>query len=127
MKGTKTGKIEDLWACAKDADEGFISWEVTLNIHTLFKKAGSEQVNHDLLDQILVTNSSLFNITVPEINYFEVEPGVYPAVVDGYYLIINPLTKGEHKLSYKYTHEQKIPGADLSYVNGDATYLLTVN
>jgi hypothetical protein len=74
---TKTGKIEDLWACAKDADEGFISWEVTLDNRTLFKKGGKEQVNLDLLDQILVRNSSPFNITFTEINKFKVEPGVY--------------------------------------------------
>ena len=67
------------------------------------------------------------NDYLPETNRFEVEPGVYPAVVDGYYLILNPLTKGEHKLTYKFTQEQKIPGADLSYINGDATYFLTVN
>ena len=124
---SKTGNIEDLWACAKDADQGLISWEVTLDDRILFKKAGNEGVNLDLVDQILVRNSSLFNITMPEINRFEVEPGIYPAVIDGYYLILNPLTKGEHKLTYKFTQEQKIPGADLSYINGDATYFLTVN
>lgn len=124
---SKTGHIEDLWACASDADEGFISWEVKLDDNILFKKGGNEEVNVDLKDQILVRNSSLFNITMPEINNFEAEAGVYPAVVDGYYLILNPLTKGEHKLTYKFTQEQKIPGADLSYVNGDATYFLTVN
>lgn len=122
----KTRNIEDLWACARDADEGLISWEVTLDNRVLFKKAGKEQVNVNLTDQILVRNSSLFNITIPDINRWEVEPGVYPAVVDGYYLILNPLPEGEHKLTYKFTQQQKTPGADLSYVNGDATYFLTV-
>lgn len=123
----KTGKIEDLWACARDADVGLISWEVTLDNRILFKKAGNEEVNLNLIDQILVRNSSLFNITIPEVNRFEVDPGVYPAVVDGYYLMLNPLPLGEHTLKYKATQEQKIPGADLSYINSDATYFFTVN
>jgi hypothetical protein len=124
---TKTGKIEDLWACARDADEGLIAWEVNLDNRVLFKKTGNEEVNINLKDKILVRNSTLFNITIPQNNRYEVDPGVYPAVVDGYYLILNPLPPGEHTLTYKFTQQQKIPGADLSYINGDAKYLLTVS
>jgi len=124
---TKTGKIQDLWSCAKDADEGFIAWEVSLDNRVLFKKAGNEEVNANLTDRILVRNSSLFNITMPDINRYEAAGGIYPAVVDGYYFILKPLPPGEHTLSYKFTQAQKIPGADLSYVNADAKYLLTVN
>jgi hypothetical protein len=123
---TKTGKIEDLWACAKDANEGFKAWEVTLDKRVLFKKAGNEEVNANLKDEILVRNSSLFNITMPQVNRYEANAGVYPAVVDGYYLILKPLPPGEHTLTYKLTQEQKLPGADLSSINGDATYLLGV-
>ncbi len=123
---TKTGKIEDLWACARDGDEGLIAWEVSLDNRVLFKKTGNEEVNMNLKDKILVRNSTLFNITIPQNNRFEVDPGVYPAVVDGYYLILNPLSPGEHTLTYKFTQQQKIPGADLSYINGDAKYLLVV-
>ena len=124
---TKTDNIEDLWACAKDSDEGLIAWEVSLDDRVLFQKAGNKEVNAHLKDKILVRNSSLFNITIPEVNKFEAAAGTYPAVVDGYYLILNPLPPGEHTLTYKFTQEQKIPGADLSYVNGEATYVLTVN
>jgi hypothetical protein len=123
---TKTGKIEDLWACAKDANEGFKAWEVTLDNRVLFMKAGNEEVNANLKDEILVRNSSLFNITMPQVNRYEANAGVYPAVVDGYYLILKPLPPGEHTLTYKLTQEQKLPGADLSSINGDATYLLRV-
>ena len=38
----------------------------------------------NLKDKILVRNSTLFNITIPPNNKFEVDPGVYPAAVDGY-------------------------------------------
>jgi hypothetical protein len=123
---SKNAKIEDLWACAKDADEGLNAWEVRLDDRVLFKKAGNEEVNGHLIDNILVRNSSVFNITIPQVNRYEADAGVYPAVVDGYYLILKPLPPGEHSLTYKFTQEQKVPGADLSYVNGDATYLLTV-
>jgi hypothetical protein len=122
----KTAKIEDLWTCAKDADEGFNAWEVRLDNRVLFKKAGNEEVNGDLIDNILVRNSSLFNITIPQVNRYGADAGVYPAVVDGYYLILKPLPPGEHTLTYKFKLDQKIPGTYLSYVNGDATYLLTV-
>jgi hypothetical protein len=123
---SKTGKIEDLWACAKDADEEFKAWEVRLDNRVLFKKSGNEEVNGHLIDNILVRNSSLFNITMPQVNRYEADAGVYPAVVDGYYLILKPLPPGEHTLTYKFTQEQKLPGADLSSINGDATYLLAV-
>ena len=33
----------------------------------------------NLKDKILVRNSTLFNITIPPNNKFEVDPGVYPA------------------------------------------------
>jgi hypothetical protein len=124
---SKNAKIEDLWACAKDADEGLNAWEVRLDDRVLFKKAGNEEVNGHLIDNILVRNSSVFNITIPQVNRYEADAGVYPAVVDGYYLILKPLPPGEHILTYKFKLDQKIPGTYLSYVNGDATYLLTVN
>jgi hypothetical protein len=123
---SKTAKIEDLWACAKDADEGFKAWEVRLDNRVLFKKAGNEEVNGHLIDNILVRNSSLFNITIPQVNRYEADAGVYPAVVDGYYLILKPLPASEHTLTYKFKLDQKIPGTYLLYVNGNATYLLTV-
>jgi hypothetical protein len=123
---SKTAKIVDLWACAKDADEGFKGWEVRLDNRVLFKKAGNEEVNGHLIDNILVRNSSLFNITIPQVNRYEADAGVYPAVVDGYYLILKPLPAGEHTLTYKFKLDQKIPGTYLLYVNGNATYLLTV-
>lgn len=123
---TKTGKIEDLWACAKDANEGFKAWEIRLDDRILFKKVGNQEVNANLKDQILVRNSSLFNITMPQVNRYEANAGVYPAVVDGYYLILKPLPPGEHTLTYKFTQEQKLPGADLSSINGDATYSFAV-
>jgi hypothetical protein len=123
---TKTGKIEDLWTCTRESNEGFEAWDVRLDNKVLFQKAGNIAVNAEMKDEILVRNSSLFTISYPETNRFEVEAGSYPAVVDGYYLILKPLSPGEHVLKYKISHRENIPGADLSYVSGDATYYLTV-
>jgi hypothetical protein len=124
---TKTGRIEDLWACAKDGDETLAAWNVVLDNEVLFKKSGNEQVNEELKNRILVRNSSIFTINLPEVNKFEVQPGSYPAVVDGYYLILKPLSTGEHVLKYSIVHENRIPGAKLSTVSGQATYYVTVS
>ena len=124
---TKSGRIEDLWACAREADEPFDTWEVTLDNKVLFKNVGNEGVNSDLKDEILVRNSTRFIIEIPEVNSFEVPGGSYPAVVDGYYLPLNPLTPGEHVLQYKIVYEQPAPGPLKKYLPGEVTYHLTVN
>ena len=122
-----TDKIEGKWACAKDADEVFRAWEVVLDDKVLFKNSGGEVVNMELKDQILVRNSTLFTLDFPENNKFDAPPGKYDAVVDGYYLPLKPLSPGEHSLTYKYVHEQNVPGVQRSQqVPGSATYLLNV-
>ena len=122
----KPGEIEGLWACAKDFNEVFRAWDVTLDNKTLTRKAANEEVNIQLMDEILVRNSSIFTLDFPENNRFELPSGPVETVVDGYYLILNPLAPGEHLLKYKITHEQKSPGVELSYIYGDVTYLLDV-
>ena len=119
-------KLEDSWACAQEYNEVFSSWDVMLDGKTIFRKVGNEEVNSHLADEILVRNSSKFTWNIPENNRFDFEPGTTEAVVDGYYMIFKPLTPGDHLLKYKITHEQRSPGADLSYVYGDVTYHLKV-
>lgn len=124
---SSSNKIEDKWACAKDADEVFKAWEVILDNRTLFKNSGGEVVNMELKDQILVRNSSIFTLDIPENNLFDAPPGRYDAVVDGYYLLLKPLSPGEHSLTYKYVHEQEVPGVQRSQqIPGSAKYLLNV-
>ena len=118
----KTGNIKDLWECAKDVDEEFYSWDVTLDDMILFKKSGNIKVNLDLKQEILVRNSTIFPLNFPIGNRYDVPAGSYPAVVDGYYLILKPLPSGEHILKYKITHKKDSPGPNLSYINGDVTY-----
>ena len=97
--GAESSKIEDLQACPRESDETMVSWEVKLDNHVLFKKAGIDEVNAQWISKILVRNSSLFNLTFPEDNLFEADPGTFPAAVDGYYLILDPLLPGEHTLT----------------------------
>ncbi len=123
----KTGKIQDLWACAKDADEGLKSWSVKLDGNTLFQKLGGEEVNMHLLNEILVRNTSSFPLNIPEVNRFEVEEqGSYPAVVDGYYLILQPIPVGTHTLEYVFVQEKSTGGLKIPSPESRATYVLTV-
>ena len=58
---TKTGKIEGLWACAKDADEGLeIVGSQPRRSVFCSRRLGNEEVNGNLKDKILVRNSSHF-------------------------------------------------------------------
>lgn len=123
---SQSATIEDMWFNAKEDNEVFRSWDVNLDNKTIFKKVGNEEVNIKLRDEILVRNSTMFTLEVPDRNKFDMEPGSYDAVVDGYYLILKPLSPGIHSLEYKIIHEQRIPGADLSYVSGDVSYQLIV-
>jgi hypothetical protein len=123
----KTGRIEDLWECAKDVDEEFYLWDVILDDKVLFRKSGTSEVNPELKEKILVRNSSPFMLNFSAANLYDVPEGSYRAVVDGYYLIIKPLLPGEHTLKYKITHKVDPTGPLPSFVNGDVTYHLTVN
>ena len=123
---TKSGKIQDLWACAREADEPFDTWEVVLDGKVLFKKVGNDEVNGQLKNEILVRNSSKFIIEFPKVNAYESPSGSYQAVVDGYYLPMNPLPPGEHTLRYKIVYEEPSPGPLKKFVRGDVTYYLTV-
>jgi hypothetical protein len=126
-KRTKSGRIEDLWACAREADEPFDIWKVTLDNRVIFKNVAWLKVNADLKDEILVRNSSRFIIEIPKVNSFEVAAGSYPAVVDGYYLPLNPLTPGEHVLQSKIVFKQPALPLLPKYNPGEVTYHLTVN
>ena len=84
------------------------------------------EVNPYLKNEILVRNSSTFNFEVPKDNNFGVPPGTYPAVVDGYYLPLDPLPPGEHLLKYKVVYKQPTPGPLKKYIPGEVTYFLTV-
>lgn len=123
----KSDKIEDKWKCAQDADEIFKSWEVVLDSQVLFKNSGNDVVNPNLKEEILVRNSSIFTLNIPEINRYGAPAGSYPAVVDGYYLVLNPLPVGEHTLKYSIVHEIAAPGVGMpQQIPGRVSYTLNV-
>jgi hypothetical protein len=128
LPDAKGGKIKDLWACAESADEPFQSWSVMLDNKIISRSWGNDIVNPSLIKDILVRNSTKFSINIPKNNNIDVPPGFYPAVVDGYYLVLKPLSPGEHTLVYAIN--QKIIGAGMGnispLVGGSANYKLHV-
>jgi hypothetical protein len=123
----KSENIQDKWACAKDANEIFKSWEVVLDGTVIYKNSGNEVVNQNITEQILVRNSSVFTLNIPEINRYSAPAGSYPAVVDGYYLGLKPLSTGEHVLEYSIVHEIPVPGVGMpQQIPGKASYSFTV-
>jgi hypothetical protein len=124
----KSGTLEDLQSCAKAADEPFESWDIVLDDTVISRKWGNQVINPNIVQDLLVRNSAMFTINIPKNNHFDAAPGSYPAVVDGYYLVLNPLPIGEHKLSYKINQEKV--GAGMAnvptLVGGSATYNLQV-
>jgi len=49
------------------------------------------------LEQYRAT-SDLFNMTVAENNAFQSKPGTFPAMTDGFFAFLEPLSPGEHTL-----------------------------
>jgi len=122
--------ISELWECAADGDEVFKFWEVVLDGRVIFKKSPSEEVNSNLTKEILVRNSSSFMLNIPPQNHYDAPEGSYPAVVDGYYLHLKPLSSGKHVLTYKIVHEDPNVldvGNKPRAVTGKASYILNVN
>ena len=128
LPDAKGGEIESLWQCAASADEPFEAWSVVIDNNVISRNWGNDVVNEGLVKDILVRNSAKFMIEIPEINDLDVKAGLYPAVVDGYYLVLKPLSPGEHNLEYKIN--QKKVGTGVGnvppIVGGTAVYNLHV-
>ena len=122
---TKCPRKEDLWKTATGPDELFHSAKVLLDNKLLVEKLGDKESNSTLLKDILVRNSALFNLTIPENNRYGVAPNTYPAVVDGRYLVLQPLSVGQHILYYDYVQKKTdLTGSDDTY--GSITYSFEV-
>jgi hypothetical protein len=62
-----------------------------------------------------------FEVTVPQNNLYGLDPGTYgPSVTDGYWLMLSPLSKGKHTITFG-TNPTSAGGFDL-----DVTYNITV-
>lgn len=119
-------KIEDLWKNALGADEVFHSATVLLDNKKVVEKRGDKESNSTLFQDILVRNSKLFNLTVSEGNRYGLTPATYPAVVDGRYLVLQPLDSGEHTVSYDYTQKKSADHTGSADTDGSVTYIFEV-
>ena len=86
-----------------------------------------------IVDGIKLTNlenyrvqSPLFNFILPENNVFGTPAGTYPAVGDGNYVILQPLSAGKHEISWKGIALQLAEGATNTFAN-EAIWHLTVS
>lgn len=127
-----TGNLtQDLWNCARSVDEYFQSWDVVLDGKVITRNWYNDKINPDLIQDILVRNSTTTVINIAENNVYEADAGpVSPAVVDGYYLVLNPLSTGEHELTYKIIHEalsRTGTGNTPNTITGTAVYNLRVS
>jgi hypothetical protein len=110
-----TCDVPSLQATAAFAAESVIVMEVTID----------GQMVSNVLSYRTLSQPSAFSVTVPDeniVNFFggpDVPAGTYsPQVADGYYLILKPLSAGEHTIEL---HVES--GLGFSY---DQTYNLTV-
>ncbi len=47
-----------------------------------------------------ISPAGTFPVTLPANNLFGIEPGLYPAVADGFYLMVAPLPPGRHTINF---------------------------
>lgn len=127
VNNANISSLTELHKCAMSSDETFNAWRVTLDGQIIFQNTGSPE-DSDLKNRIQVRDSALFfiNITQPEdMNFFEYPPGNYPAVVDGYYLFLKPLSPGTHVLQY-FANQHITEGGLDDDVEGTAEYIFAV-
>jgi hypothetical protein len=71
-------------------------------------------------------NFTRFDLAQKLVRRLEAPAGSYPAVIDGYYLPMNPLPPGEHQLQYKIVYAEPSAGPLKKYVPGEVKYSLIV-
>jgi hypothetical protein len=70
------------------------------------------------------TQSGLFNITIPADNIYQAPPGVFEAMVDGFFVFLEPPSPGRHEVNLKVSVLNPIE-TNYNY-NAEWTYHLTV-
>jgi hypothetical protein len=108
-----TAKTEsDLISCAKQDNNRATNLQATLDGHKLQQ-----------LEKYRVV-SPLVEVTFPNNNLFGVAPGHSKMIVDGFYVFLQPLSKGNHELHFSSFTPPASPGGQ-NYVV-DVTYHLKV-
>ena len=69
-------------------------------------------------------HSRAFDTNFPENNIFAAEPGPTRAVSDGYWIILEPLTPGQHEIHFKASLTN--PTTDILFYNDDVKYTINV-
>jgi hypothetical protein len=127
----------DYWKCAKKTDSVFDTGRVFLDGNKILERVKEHDTNATLIKDILVRNTTKFTINIPESNHYEItknNTGSHPAVVDGWYLVLNPLPVGQHTILYEIKHVplecRNNPSlcldVDFKPVNGKTQYTLDV-
>lgn len=75
------------------------------------------------LEQYRVT-SDVFNMTIPEDNAFQSPFGTFPAMADGFFVFLEPLTPGKHTLELQQSNIDPVK-PELNFAS-KTTYILTV-
>jgi hypothetical protein len=106
--------------CAKDQTDSISSsMYLKLDNKTEFEVLGNDRAN-----------SPLLNFTYPQGNVFGYEKGTYLGLVDGYFVILEPLPVGKHKLQIKTENINPFSGsiqsASSSLLVHDITYNLEI-
>jgi hypothetical protein len=75
------------------------------------------------LEQYRVT-SDVFNMTIPENNAFQSPSGTFPAIADGFFVFLEPLTPGRHILELQQSNIDPVK-PELNFAS-KTTYILTI-
>jgi hypothetical protein len=109
----KSGDEAALRKCASEGNE-YAAFQVTVD---------GEKLNIQPIQENR-TDSRFFNITIPKDNLYDVNPGTFKAVVDGYFALLKPLSPGEHKVRVVASVSNPLdPSFNFAY---DANYIMKV-
>lgn len=66
----------------------------------LYLKIDEDEYQLETLRKFRINQTYVFDVIFPSNNIYDREPGPSKAVADGHYIIINPLSKGEHRIKW---------------------------
>ncbi|WP_322753955.1 hypothetical protein [Frankia sp. Cas3] len=106
--------LSEITSCAKAQMDGVI-----------LKEASVDGVQLQNLDAYRFRSSPFLLPAVPT-NYFGYDPGIYPSVADGFWIMLYPLSRGEHTLHLRGCYVACSNTADPPTFESNVTYHLRV-
>ena len=67
----------------------------------LYLKIDEDEYQLETLRKFRINQTDVFDVIFPSNNIYGTEPGPSKAVADGHYIIINPLSEGEHRIKWR--------------------------